>query len=100
MRLPNIITALYKGHQLANSVGAQKTGVGLALVVPLMSVLAQVAVANGWVDSVADETILRISETLLMLVSPVLAYIIAATTGNIGFKDRKEPNQNESDTGQ
>ncbi|NJL71345.1 MAG: hypothetical protein HC888_06895 [Candidatus Competibacteraceae bacterium] len=100
MQLPNILSALYKGHQLVNSAKVKKTGIGLALIVPLVSVAAQFASANGWTDPVPEEVIMQISETALMIVSPVLGYIIAATTGKIGLKGREAPNQDESDVEQ
>ena len=92
MKLGSIFTALYKGQQLANSARVKKTGVGRALIVPFVTTMAQIAVANGWIDPVSDEAILRISEFILTLTTPALAYIITATTDKIGFKGREDFN--------
>jgi hypothetical protein len=92
-RIPALIEALYRGHQLANVATWKANGTRLAAMSGFLSALVGIATAMGWLDEVSPQTIMEVSSALVTIVSAILAYLQVATTEKIGLPapDAGEP---------
>ena len=89
-RIPNFILALYKNHQVNNPTAVKNAGLGVSIATALVSTVASVAVANGWVDSVPEEVIMGASSVLVTMMASFMAYVTAATSKKVGFRDYED----------
>lgn len=87
-----LLDALRKGSELANVEAWKTTGVALAILISLFSILSEVAVLQGWLAGpVSADLIQQLSAAIVAVVGVALAYLQVATSKKIGVGGKKGP---------
>lgn len=93
MKLPVIpaVQALKYGYELANAAAWKNTATATAALTGLLSALASIAAAQGWLTELPQETIISVSSAIVALISTFLGYLNVATSRKIGVRVKQAP---------